>query len=102
MVRLTLLHSGVCVAQMGHNLYLVERDDIWRYDEYDFMVVCAANRRDARSWHPDGDLMEAHCHNVGRATWVAPEDVLSLQVTYLGAAAAGLQRGVVRASFNQG
>lgn len=87
---------------MGHNLYLVERDGLWRYDEYDFMVVCAANRRNARSWHPDGDLMEAHNHTVGRPTWVAPDQVLTLQVTHLGAAAAGMQPGVVRASFNQG
>lgn len=53
MVRLTLLHSGVCVAQMGHNLYLVEWPSQYRnYKDryiYDSMVVCAANTTAALS-----------------------------------------------------
>jgi hypothetical protein len=72
------------------------------WDMYDSMVVCAANKRDARLWHPCGKLLEQHTYNIWFPLWVVPEDISTLKVTFLGAAKAGLQPGVVRASFNAG
>ena len=63
------------------------------WDTYDFMVVCAANKRDARLWHPCGKLLEQHAYNIWFPLWVVPEDISTLKVT---------QPGVVRASFNAG
>lgn len=97
---------GFAVGQMGHNLYLVEWPSDYRnykdWDIYDSMVVCAANTRNARSWHPSGDLLEQRGHDSMDPDWVAPEGVACLQVTHLGAAAAGLQPGVVCASYRHG
>lgn len=46
--------------------------------------------------------MEERWYDPMDPDWVAPEGVACLQVTHLGAAAAGLQPGVVCASYRAG
>lgn len=100
---------------MPSNLYLIERNDVWSYDEYDSAVVVADTEEEAKATHPDQDKVWDGDKGVwysyyGLATptrydelsssWVPPSSVTA---TYLGEAESSRLSGeVICASFNAG
>lgn len=83
-------------------LWLIKRRGDWDYDDFDAAVVAADTSDDARLTHPgggdyvwDGDRWSMS----GLSDWVSPDRV---NVTLLGEAAPGIERGVVLSSFNAG
>jgi len=69
-------------------LYLLERTDSWRYDEYDSWIVAAPNANVAKTIGPLG---------LGKAGYS-----LVVTVTYLGDAKPGTPMSTIHTSFNAG
>ena len=79
------------------NLYLIKQSTHLEYDTYDAAVVAASSESDAKLIHPAGREVQWGEY---QCDWVSdPNDV---EVTYIGVAAASIERGVVLASFNAG
>ena len=73
------------------NLYLLTRNDDFCYGSFDALVVAAESEADALTIQPQ---------SVGTTSsgsgWTRPEN---LAVTMIGAAALGVERGVILASY---
>lgn len=86
------------------NLYLISRNDIVGWDEYDSAIVAAQTADEARDWHPDGGHYTTASGSAGWATgpyasWVSRDEV---EVAHIGTALEGQTAGVILASFNAG
>lgn len=81
------------------NIYLLKQSKHRDYDTFDSCVVIAKSEKDALSIKPyDND--PDHDESVNFPSW--PIDKADIQVTDLGLAHPGSERGVVCASFNAG
>ena len=69
-------------------LYLLERTDSWRYDEYDSWIVAAPNARVAETLGPKGPGKTGYPGRVA--------------ITYLGDAKPGTPMSTIHTSFNAG
>jgi len=76
-------------------LFLVERHDAGDYDTFSEFLVCCATEAEARDTHPSGDCRRNH-------TWIKREEIHLLNVTCIGVALSGVERGVLLASFHAG
>ena len=80
-------------------LYKISQTKYTGYDTYSDAVVAAISPDDARKIHPSAERLvgeELECSQV----WCeSPEEVTCV---YLGMAAAGVERGVICASFHAG
>ena len=99
-------------------LYLMTQDVVDGWDTYDSVVVSAKDEEDARTIHPDinvlwgGDNWYQMYYDKDRNSvlgvydtknWVSAIDVDKIRVTYLGEHRKDIRyRGVVLASFNAG
>lgn len=86
------------------NLYLLEQNVNTGYDTYDSTIVAANTEEEAKLIHPceykrntaySEDLTEYEWMD----DWCTPKDV---QVTYIGTAKPGTNKGVILSSFNAG
>lgn len=83
-------------------LYHISQPEECDYDTFSDAVVCAPDEQAARLTHPGvGELWPPESWIKGRlSTWCdSPDQVI---VKYIGEAAAGLEPGVICASFNAG
>lgn len=85
------------------NLYLISQSANNDWDTYDSAIVCAASEEDAKSLHPGGHDEPVPTGSGERdavhGTWTSRNNV---KAQLVGAAAEGIERGVVLASFNAG
>ena len=70
------------------------------YDSYDSCIVCAKNKRQAKTFAPDGRHIDWHRPKYFRTTWVS--DVNDITCEYIGKAHKDIKLGVIVASFNTG
>ncbi len=82
------------------NLYRLSQNINRGYDTFDSAIVAAENELLARYVHPGAPLMEWD-RNI-RGTWVSLDDLEEIDVELIGAAAPGIEYGVVLASYNAG
>ena len=71
------------------------------YDTYSEFVVCAENEDEARDTHPEGYKM-SEGRDFCEWSWVSKTKLNDLDVTYLGDAAKGIEKGVIVASYHAG
>lgn len=80
------------------NLYLLSQDVNVDYDTFDSCVVCAENEEEAKMISPSGYIEDGEIF-YDKHAWC---DIEFVKVKLLGIAKAGLEKGVVCASFNAG
>ena len=78
-------------------LYLLSQNENKGYDTYDSMVVCAENKDDAITIHPNGSVF---FENDFDSTWASNSS--SILCEEIGDANESQKRGIVIASFNAG
>ncbi len=81
------------------NLYLISSPGKYRgYDKFNSAVVAANSIDEARMVHPSGEGGDDD-HSKALETWCPTEEVI---VKYIGIAKAGINNGVISASFTAG
>lgn len=78
-------------------LYLLSQTENTGYDKFDSCVVAARNEDEARTVHPYGDESDWTCPYPSWASCSA-----NVSVRLIGLSVAGIERGVICASFNAG
>lgn len=84
------------------NLYLLSQNVNNDYDTYDCAIVCAKNKSDALTIHPDRSEKEfkEETERTYFRTWVGKKSDIHCKL--IGIASPRIKRGVVCASFNAG
>jgi hypothetical protein len=87
------------------NLYLLEQSANNNYDTYDSVIVAAQNEDEARKIHPSSyekEGLEKPWYKRGDrfSTWAYELD--QVNVSFIGVAKEGTEKGVILASFNAG
>ena len=80
------------------NMYLVKRQDLCSYDEYDSFVVIAENETEARNTHPSPYRESWNGKAKMYDSWVNADDVIVEKIGY----SDETKTRVVCASFNSG
>jgi hypothetical protein len=86
------------------NLYLLRQNVNNGYDTYDSAIVAATTEAEAKEIHPSiysKDIIYSDDLSIydWAYDWCTPKDV---QVTYIGTAKPGTNKGVILSSFNAG
>lgn len=83
------------------NLYLISQDINDDYDTYDSAVVAAESEDDARTIHPDKEIVDwVKLDWWSENSWLKYSDIDKITVELIGTT--DRERGVVLASFNAG
>ncbi len=97
--------------QLGIFLVSTEGDNVAPYltwDSFNSFVIVCESADVARRTHPGDQVLDwwttSHYKNRPRAdcSWVKPEDIAKLEVTFLGPAQPNVEKGIQCASFNAG
>lgn len=81
------------------NLYCITQDEATNYEAYDAAVVCAESEDDAKTIHPGGGWGDDAWSRL-LPNWCDGPDQVEAEL--IGAAAPGVERGVVLASYREG
>ena len=83
-------------------LFLLIRHEEIDYDTYDSCVVCAKDKKDAKTIPPNYDPEIEPCPP-GNCCWGEWTDTLeNIEAIEIGTAKRGMKRGVILASYNAG
>jgi hypothetical protein len=81
-------------------IYKLEQSKVSGYDTYDSCVVIAESEEEAKLISPSDREIKEKTDEYD--SWVGKDNIDKIEVTYLGEAKEGSEKGVVCSSFNAG
>ncbi len=97
--------NPVVLVTITLKLYLVEPPvEYMDHGSCIEFVICAENEEEARNTHPNGYRMDEVYRQYGNTAygWVPYNKLNELEITYLGDAKPGLEKGIIIASNRDG